>query len=83
LRSNGDKKVILWQIKEGNKTLTMYNDHTHKTNFTLIEINAFFNEVLKPSILSTFAIKKATTSKPTATKKEVKKKPTATETATA
>jgi hypothetical protein len=83
LRSNGDKKVILWQIKEGNKTLTMYSDHTHKTDFTLIEINAFFNEVLKPSILSTFAIKKATTSKPTATKKEVKKKPTATETATA
>jgi hypothetical protein len=84
LRSNGeDRKVILWQIKEGNKTLTMYNDHSHKTNFTLIEINAFFNEVLKPSILSTFAIKKATTSKPTATKKEVKKKPTATETATA
>jgi hypothetical protein len=84
LRSNGeDRKVILWQIKEGNKSLTMYSDHTHKTNFTLIEINAFFNEVLKPSILSTFAIKKATTSKPTATKKEVKKKPTATETATA
>jgi hypothetical protein len=84
LRSNGeDRKVILWQIKEGNKSLTMYSDHTHKTDFTLIEINAFFNEVLKPSILSTFAIKKATTSKPTATKKEVKKKPTATETATA
>jgi hypothetical protein len=84
LRSNGeDRKVILWQIKEGNKSLTMYSDHSHKTNFTLIEINAFFNEVLKPSILSTFAIKKATTAKPTATKKEVKKKPTATETATA
>jgi hypothetical protein len=74
LRSNGDKKVILWQIKEGNKSLTMYSDHTHKTNFTLIEINAFFNEVLKPSILSTFAIRKATTKKDTDILTEIQKK---------
>jgi hypothetical protein len=63
MRSGGEKRVILWQIKEGNKTLTMYDDHSKKTNFTLLEINAFFNEVLTPAIKSTFAIKKATTSK--------------------
>jgi hypothetical protein len=52
----------------------MYSDHTHKTNFTLIEINAFFNEVLKPSILSTFAIRKATTKKDTDILTEIQKK---------
>ena len=58
LRASNGGKVVAWQIKEGNKTLTMYTDHTHKTNFTLLEINAFFNEVLTPAIRSGFAIKK-------------------------
>lgn len=74
LREGGDKKVALWSIKEGNKSLTFYTDHTHKTNFTLLEINAFFNEVLTPAIRSHFAIKKATTSKDKAVLKEVQKK---------
>jgi hypothetical protein len=83
LRQGGDKKMILWQIKDGNKTLTMYTDHTHKTNFTLLEINAFFDEVLTPAIRSGFAIKKPTPSKATAQTKKIAKKPTATEKATA
>lgn len=74
LRENGDKKVALWSIKEGNKSLTFYTDHSHKTNFTLLEINAFFNEVLTPAIRSHFAIKKATTSKDKSVLKEVQKK---------
>ena len=74
LRENGDKKVALWSIKEGNKSLTFYTDHSHKTNFTLLEINAFFNEVLTPAIRSHFAIKKATTTKDKAVLKEVQNK---------
>ena len=58
LRASNGGKVVAWQVKEGNKTLTMYTDHTHKTNFTLLEINAFFNEVLTPAIRSGFAIRK-------------------------
>jgi hypothetical protein len=63
LRNGGDKKVVLWQIKEGNKKLTFYADGTNDCNFTALEVNAFLDEILIPSIRSTFAIKKATTSK--------------------
>jgi len=63
LRNGGEKRVVLWQIKEGNKKLTFYADGTNDCNFTSIEVNAFLDEILIPSIRSTFAIKKATTSK--------------------
>ena len=54
LRASNGGKVVAWQIKEGNKTLTMYTDHTHKTNFTAEEIRVFFQQVLTPAVVSMY-----------------------------
>lgn len=63
MRSTNGGKVAEWSIKQGNKSFTMYADHTHKTNFTAEEIRVFFDEVLTPAIVSRYGKQKKVTSR--------------------
>jgi len=55
LRDGADKRQAIWSVSFGDLKCTLFNDGTHKTNFTEIEINNFLNTQLIPTIRSMFA----------------------------
>jgi hypothetical protein len=65
LRDGADKRTAIWSVSFGDLKCTLFNDGTHKTNFTEIEINGFLNEQLIPTIRSMFATPKPLTKEQT------------------
>ena len=61
LRDGADKRTAIWSVSFGDLKCTLFNDGTHKTNFTEIEINDFLNQNLIPTIRSMFATPKPLT----------------------
>ena len=57
LRDGADKRTAIWSVSFGDLKCTLFNDGTHKTNFTEIEINEFLNAQLIPTIRTMFATK--------------------------
>ena len=57
LRDGADKRTAIWSVSFGDLKCTLFNDGTHKTNFTEIEINEFLNAQLIPTIRTMFASK--------------------------
>ena len=58
LRDGADKRQAVWSVSFGDLKCTLFNDGSHKTNFTEIEINEFLNAQLIPTIRSMFATPK-------------------------
>ena len=57
LRDGADKRTAIWSVSLGDLKCTLFNDGTHKTNFTEEQINTFLNAQLIPTIRSMFATK--------------------------
>ena len=57
LRDGADKRQAVWSVSLGDLKCTLFNDGTHKTNFTEEQINTFLNAQLIPTIRSMFATK--------------------------
>jgi hypothetical protein len=57
LRDGADKRQAVWSISLGDLKCTLFNDGSHKTNFTEEQINGFLNAQLIPTIRTMFASK--------------------------
>jgi len=55
LRDGADKRQAVWSISLGELKCTLFNDGSHKTNFTEEQINTFLNAQLIPTIRTMFA----------------------------
>lgn len=58
LRDGADKRTAIWSVSLGELKCTLFNDGTHKTNFTEEQINTFLNAQLIPTIRTMFATPK-------------------------
>jgi len=57
LRDGADKRQAVWSVSLGDLKCTLFNDGSHKTNFTEEQINGFLNAQLIPAIRTMFASK--------------------------
>ena len=64
--SSKEKKQAIWSIKKDNKVFTMYDDKSHTTTFTAVEIRELLDEQIITTLRSLYPMKQPTTKKETA-----------------